>query len=187
MYALSRDSVQSLLEQYPACVVDYCLVACGGEYRGEESHREALGIALRSVSETDSEGEIEYRCEVGSAKCRRVAAAEFLGFPEHPWKKETRYKGGSVATWNDFKTAAGSLPYWYAFVAPPHGSCPIEAFRKVNAVLFPKGTEGLVVLEWSTDWSDYFDDGREWWGTACYSAYDPGLDRIAVIMASSTD
>ena len=80
------------------------------------------------------------------------------------------------------------IPYWYAFWEPPHpsGYGP-EEFRRVNSVLFPKGTEELEVYEWTTDWSNYFEDGREWWGTACWSVYDPQMNRIAVIMAECTD
>ncbi|MBR1842280.1 MAG: hypothetical protein IJ788_03280, partial [Oscillospiraceae bacterium] len=49
------------------------------------------------------------------------------------------------------------------------------------------GTDGLEVFEWTTDWSDYFDEGHEWWGALCFTVYDKTLDRFAVIMASATD
>ncbi|MCR5687615.1 MAG: hypothetical protein K6G58_06300 [Lachnospiraceae bacterium] len=80
------------------------------------------------------------------------------------------------------------IPYWYAFWEPPHtsGYGP-DDFRKVNAVLFPEGTDELEVFEWTTDWSDYFDDGHEWWGTACWSVYDMRMKRYIVIMAEATD
>ncbi|MBP5293222.1 MAG: hypothetical protein J6023_03735 [Clostridia bacterium] len=57
----------------------------------------------------------------------------------------------------------------------------------MNRALFPKGTSGLEVYEWTTDWSDYFDDGHEWWGAVCYTVYDKLLERFVVIMASATD
>ena len=43
------------------------------------------------------------------------------------------------------------------------------------------------MYEWTTDWSDYFDEGREWWGTLCLTVYDKTLGRFAVILASATD
>ena len=60
-------------------------------------------------------------------------------------------------------------------------------FDRVNAALFPNGTNELEVYEWTTDWSDYFDEGHEWWGALCFTVYDKTLDRFAVIMASATD
>lgn len=57
----------------------------------------------------------------------------------------------------------------------------------MNAALFPNGTDQLEVYEWTTDWSDYFDEGHEWWGTLCLTVYDKSLDRFVVIMASATD
>ena len=50
-----------------------------------------------------------------------------------------------------------------------------------------EAAEKLIAYSWSTDWSDYFDDGHEWWGASCWSVYDPDRDRIAVISASNTD
>jgi len=58
---------------------------------------------------------------------------------------------------------------------------------KRNEALFPKGKEGLEVYEWTTDWTEYFDEGHEWWGTLCLTVYDKLLDRMVVIMASATD
>lgn len=78
--------------------------------------------------------------------------------------------------------------YWYAFLETPHtsGYGP-EDFQKINNALFPEGTDELEVYEWTTDWSNYFDDGREWWETACWSVYDRKMNRYVVIMASTTD
>ena len=80
------------------------------------------------------------------------------------------------------------IPYWYAFWETVHtsGYGP-DDFRKVNSVLFPKGTDELEIYEWTTDWSSYFDDGHEWWGTACWSVYDKRMNRYVVIMALDTD
>lgn len=86
------------------------------------------------------------------------------------------------------------------FWKSPHGTGPVledgklvrkaygpEDFELVNRTLFPEGTDMLEVYDWTTDWSNYFDAGREWWGTMCYSIYDQKTNRYAVIMASSTD
>ena len=82
----------------------------------------------------------------------------------------------------------GPMNYRKAMLYPPHGcSAGDLGFDRINRALFPKGTGGLEVCGWSTDWSDWFDDGREWWGTLCLTVYDKNLDRFVVIAASATD
>ena len=49
------------------------------------------------------------------------------------------------------------------------------------------GTDALDIYEWSTDWSDYFDDGHEWYGACCWSVYDKSMDRFVVMLVSATD
>ena len=79
-------------------------------------------------------------------------------------------------------------PYWYLFLKPPHGSTyDIDDFNYINNILFPKGYDNLEIYNWSTDWSNYFDDGLEWWGAMCVSIYDKSLNRFVVIGASATD
>lgn len=63
----------------------------------------------------------------------------------------------------------------------------IDDFNHLNDLLFQKGKDNLEIYEWSTDWSDYFDDGNEWWGSRCISIYDKLCDRFVIIMLSVTD
>ncbi len=44
-----------------------------------------------------------------------------------------------------------------------------------------------VVHRWSTEWTNYFDAGREWWGTFCWTIQRPADRVIVVLLASSTD
>ncbi len=82
----------------------------------------------------------------------------------------------------------GELNYRRAFLCPPQESRYTgKDFARVNAALFPQGTDGLEVYVWTTDWSDYFDEGHEWWGALCLTVYDSSMGRFAVIMASATD
>jgi hypothetical protein len=48
-------------------------------------------------------------------------------------------------------------------------------------------TDHLVIHKWSDDWSNYFDDGKEWWGAFCWSVLDKKKNRITVLAASTTD
>lgn len=43
------------------------------------------------------------------------------------------------------------------------------------------------ILDWSTEWTNFFDAGREWWGTFCWTVLRPTERVVVVLMASSTD
>ncbi len=79
-------------------------------------------------------------------------------------------------------------PYWNLFLVPPHKTnYKIEDFIKINNILFPKGKNNLEIYDWNVEWSNYFDDGLEWWSAAAISIYDKSLNRYIIILASSTD
>lgn len=81
-----------------------------------------------------------------------------------------------------------TVPYWYAIMEPVFGKRnKPEDFKKVNEALFPNGTDALDIYEWTTDWSDYFDAGHEWYGSCCWSLYDRSLNRYVVMLVSATD
>ena len=74
------------------------------------------------------------------------------------------------------------------FLNPPYGcNYSIKDFKYINDILFPKGYNKLEIFEWSSDWSNYFNDGLEWWGAKCISIYDNNMNRFVVIGASATD
>ena len=183
MYELTNDVFYEVLARYPVLCVDYCLLANGEPRPGEETHRKALAFAMEKLR-------AQYGCtyDLRKAKARPMDAAALLALPEKPWREKLVVKGELVGEALHVVTDGGEIPYWNAFLEPPCG-CPYgpEDFRALNAALFPGGPETLEVLSWTTDWSDYFDDGHEWWGAACWSVYDRALDRFAVILASATD
>ena len=152
------DPFYKLLEQYPDCVVDYCIVTL--PYAGAASHRQALQRACRKLFAD------EWAYDVGRAVGKPVETAAV--FTSH-YPKD-------------------GLNYRKAFLYPPY-ACGYSGtdFVKVNAALFPEGTDELEVYEWTTDWSDYFDEGHEWWGTLCLTVYDRHTERFAVLFASATD
>ena len=161
---IERDPALTLLAMYPDLVVEYGLVQSRAPYCGYESHGKALACA-----------------------CRRL----FDDQEDDPWRYDLGRARGSMTTAAAFFTAEGqigALTYRTAFLSPPYPHGYTEAdYDNVNAVLFPNGTAELSVCEWTTDWSDYFDDGHEWWGALCATVYDKSLDRFVVIMASATD
>ena len=164
-YVIESDPFLDLIEEYPDSVVDFCLVANEEFGRGRNAHWFALLWAVRRLFVEDDDEAI-WHFDVAKAEGRPVdAAALFAPIDEN-----------------------GALNYRRAFLRPPYPVNYTDAdFDRVNAALFPKGTDGLEVYEWTTDWSDYFDEGHEWWGTLCLTVYDRALDRFAVILASATD
>ena len=165
------DEFYRLIAEYPDVVCDYCLVNAENQYaktngtfpyHGVDSHRLALECAARELV---SDG-TEWSYDIKSANCRKLSnKALFAPTGSDNW-----------------------LNYRKAFLCPPYeNSYTDDDFERVNAVLFPGGAEGLEVYRWTTDWSEYFDEGHEWWGTLCLTVYDKTLDRFVVIMASATD
>ena len=158
------DPYFAVLADYPRSVIDYSILPADPKrIQGSEEHRRALDWASRKL---DTDEEYPLLFDVRRAKGRRIGIEE-LFTAERP---EDR------------------LTYRKAFREPPHLTDYSDAdFDRVNAALFPKGTEGLEIYEWTTDWSSYFDDGHEWWGALCLTVFDRALGRFAVIMASATD
>lgn len=153
-----QDPFAALIAQYPDLAVDYGLVQAEG---GSDyaAHRRALKTAFARLNGG-------WSGDPDRAVGERVPAEGLFS---------SRY-------------TPGRLNYREAFLYPPHGNGYTgQDFVRVNATLFPKGTAGLEVYAWTTDWSDYFDDGHEWWGALCLTVYDKAMNRFAVLLASATD
>lgn len=158
----TEDSFYEVIARYPDAVVDYAIVGAEGPYSEAESHWNAL---LKGASRIFG-NQWELSFDIGKISSRKITPDTLFA----PADKK------------------GGLNYRKAFLQPPHGNSYTDKdFDTVNTALFPNGTEGLEIFEWSTEWSDYFDDGHEWWGTLCITVYDKSLERFAVIMASATD
>ena len=201
MRELTDAQFYELIQKYDRCVIDYCLIGDDTPYQGYRSHKDAVLFAMLKVieryideqlrSEISYSGEVRdepfpWSLDMGKARARRIDAAELLRVPVILRTDRVGQRFYDCG-WPDF-LKDGKIPYWYAFWEAPHttGYGPDE-FRKVNSVLFPDGTDELEVFEWTTDWSNYFEDGYEWWGAACWSVYDKRMNRYTVILASATD
>ena len=172
-------------------------------YDGLMSHREALEVVFDELEKRDLEDQRKAREMLGDRIADQI----------HPWiydidKAQSKHLDTQVffycpnivktdyygnvwydAEWEPNDDDCGTtVPYWYAVLEPVHGrrNKP-EDFKKVNEVLFPKGTDALDIYEWTTDWSDYFDAGHEWYGACCWSIYDKAMNRYVVMLVSATD
>ncbi|MFD2568722.1 hypothetical protein [Pseudotenacibaculum haliotis] len=79
------------------------------------------------------------------------------------------------------------------FLEPPHGTevgkNKLEIgnyFLSTCDFLFSNLNE-LTIYKWSVDCSNYFDAGKEWWGSQFWTVYNPTKDYYIGIAASATD
>ncbi|MBS7263215.1 MAG: hypothetical protein KIG36_06380 [Eubacteriales bacterium] len=143
------DPAYGVINEYPDIVVEYCIVKNEHIASGRNAHWYALMWASRELFFDGGEQIWSYGC--GDAEGKRITADAFFAAANE--KRGSNYRG--------------------AFLYPPHGGwLKNRDFDRVNAALFPNGTEGLEVYEWTTDWSEFFDDGHEWWGALCFTVYD---------------
>lgn len=47
--------------------------------------------------------------------------------------------------------------------------------------------EDFIIYSWSDDWSNFFDAGKEWWGTFYWTVYNKKNTSIIILGASATD
>ena len=162
---IEDDPVYFLIAEYPDSVIDWCLVENEHIATGYNAHCFALLSACRKLF-IDWKNEAIWHFDIGKSDAVQISADELFA----PVDKNNK------------------LNYRRAFLFPPYENGYSDAdFDKINAALFPNGKEELEVFEWTTDWSEYFDEGHEWWGTLCMTVYDKSLDRFVVILASATD
>ena len=190
MKRIDNDAFYEFIKQYDpdseyhlVGAVDYHLLCGDNPYEGIKSHREALRQVFDWLDRMDS---LIY--DIDKAQPSPLDPQEFFYCPNIV---KTDYYGNVFydAEWKpDDENIGTTVPYWYALMEPVYGrrNRP-EDFKKVNEVLFPNGTDKLDIYEWTTDWSDFFDDGHEWYGACCWSIYDKTLNRYVVMLVSATD
>ena len=210
MYIIKNDAFYDFIRPYDSdaeyhCAgeVNYYLLKDNKPYEGPGSHREALTVVFDRLAEESIEDIKDIRERRGDdiadqlsplmydfdkAQPTALKADDFLYCPNIV---KIDYYGNAFydAEWEPNDENCGTtVPYWYAVMEPVHGKRnKPEDFQKVNGALFPKGTDMLDIYEWTTDWSDFFDAGHEWYGACCWSIYDKSMNRYVVMLVSATD
>jgi hypothetical protein len=94
---------------------------------------------------------------------------------------------------------AWSIPnvdgYKTAFFHPPYGLYGLkdsptdqtDLFASINTYVLGADPERAEIFSWSTDWSNYFEAGHEWWGAFYWTINPADSQRMVVVAASSTD
>ena len=210
MQRIDNDAFYEFIKQYDpnseyhlVGEVDYHLLSDDKPYDGMASHREALRIVFDWLVKQDLENKENARAMFGDDYADRLRPLVYdidkaqpspldpQVFFYCPNIVKTDYYGNAFydAEWKPNDENCGTtVPYWYAILEPVQGrrNTP-EDFKKVNEVLFPNGTDTLDIYEWTTDWSDFFDAGHEWYGSCCWSVYDKTRSRYVVMLVSATD
>lgn len=205
------DGQQKVLERYRAAggVAQFVFLQCGKDEDPEEvgTHRRAVMMGMRKLQPWASPVGIENSVPTDLAP-QRISWQEFLG-TRYDYERQGLIVRGKGEFLNEFffysdpACLEKMIPddavdcgmgagFAYAFSDPPYGMNILP--REGLGTLFDQflevvlqGTANLVIYQWPTDWSDYFADGREWWGTFLWTLSRPGDRDLIVIAASATD
>lgn len=188
MIELKDHKVYELLKnRYNECLIDYVILYDDVQYSGEESHKKAVIEAFKILNTRErignrynKNGELQYYIIPEKMLSKQIDADEFFSLPEDSYYY-------SKLSGNRCHSIPSETPYWYAFLETPYeNNYLVKDFENINNILFPF-TDTLEIYRWNDDFSDYFDDGKEWWGTGCWSVYDKTTQIYTIIAVSLTD
>ncbi len=122
------------------------------------------------------------RWDLATLSGKPVSFGEFWGVDDVKPRATSKY-ASSLPEVNGYKSA---------FFLPPYGlRGSIEAqsalFAAINLEVFGSDMAQSEIFAWSTNWSNYFDAGHEWWGAFYWTVLPAGSNRMVTIGASSTD
>lgn len=182
-------------------------IVMNGIEREQSMHLEKLWTENRITQENRDRA--QFRFDLARSEPKPVTVEEFLGSHFDVPSRKLISRGVHKSNLNRYflagceeSKAFERFPkhggefvcdgYAACFAEPPHGlgirgSQLEEWFERINEGLFGGLSNELAIVSWGNDWSNYFDDGKEWWGAYFWSIYNPSIRRLAVIGASTTD
>ena len=185
MTEMKNDPFYEMISNnYVDLCVDYVILSYGGKYNGEITHKAAVIEMINILNKRQAE---KYpHCdtlyvEEDIMQCRKTDIDLFFSEYEEEWEE--------LSPQCKCKEIPKEISYWYAFSDPPYGNdYNLDDFHKINNILFPaQFRNDLEIYRWNDDFSNYFDAGKEWWGTGLWSIYDKWMHRFVIIGASTTD
>ena len=186
-----------LLREFGACggVLDYVFLRCRATGRPEELHR---SVAVAGMAAIDRRLEryaishataqypinIFYRATWDAARLvgEQVPFEMFWGNDDAA-AKPTGRNSWSIPNVDGYKTAFFQPPYPLRGTEQEHE----QLFAHIGFLLFGPDPRACEIFSWGTDWSNYFDAGKEWWGAFFWTLRQPEADVFTVIGASTTD
>lgn len=181
MIELKEHKAYELLRnKYEEIYLDYVILSVEKENEGFETHKKAVIEAFQIFNTRKAQYNCPVTIETKKMNASLSSIEELLQLPDDDYY-DYRPEGNRCFTIPD------PLPYWYAFLEPPYGVSYLTSdFISFNNTLFPN-KDDTEVYRWNDDFSNYFDDGKEWWGTGLWSVYDKKTEIIVIIGASLTD
>lgn len=173
-----------LAEKYDELLLDYVLLSFDEDYCGVQSHQNAVIEAISILNTRRRVGNSfehpQFYVNKEKMHCNRYKIEHFFCDGNSSWVQSGDKK---------FRETPSHMTYWWAFFEPPYGvPYTKQDFHKINYSLFPiQFRNDLEIYSWNDDFTNYFDDGKEWWGTALWSVYDKWMKRFVIIGASLTD
>ena len=189
--------IAPLLTRYRALggVLDYVFLEIAQERAAESLDLEAAvrGMAViddrlaqwasrHATARLPVEKFFRVRWDESKMSGQRVDLATFWGTDDVEPKV---WPGGtqSIPTVDGYKTA---------FFHPPYGlhgekAEKAELFAAINRFVLGHDPQRAEIFSWSTDWSNYFEAGHEWWGAYYWTIRPEGAPYMVVVAASSTD
>ncbi|MDH1262373.1 hypothetical protein [Pseudomonas sp. GD03944] len=188
MQSQRLDELRTRLEE-AGCVFDFVVTTLDPTATpGEEEHRRALQILFEIIEERARLGRLEL-----IAQDSRFAKQRWPDLtPDFAQARPTTLNHIEL---HELVSEDGLL--CRNFRNPPYGTqLQVADFREWLQMLRLYPDEELQVLDWVGDayeepqrsaWSDYFDDGKEWWGIWCLTLYNPRRRTLSALAASATD
>lgn len=183
-----NNEIKNLLNTYSLSggAIDYVPIPIT-EYRTETSHKEAVIFASELISRSyKNEGAVHLHFSMTNnlekLSSQPISLRDFWGTDD-------------VIPVQILENA-WSLPktdgYKPAFYHPPHGMSLQQdekdnLFQSINSILFGSSSKDCSIFEWTTNWSNYFDAGNEWWGSFLWSVYSNETKILTVLAVSATD
>ena len=170
----SDSELADLLQRFEqqGGVLDYVSFEDDGESPGEQAHRAAAIAGIEAIDRRLEQWAIRHasdeypiekffrlRWEEAKLKGQRVSLSAFWGTDDVVPKP--------------FGDRSWLLPekdgYKTVFFHPPYGLRGTShenelLFAGINRIVLGDKPEFVEIFSWSTDWSNYFDAGHDWWG-----------------------
>lgn len=182
-----EPELAALLAKYDESggVLDYVFLESETEGSPELLHRAAALAGMAAIDRRMEQWAIRHASE-------ELPIEKFF----RVWWDETKLAGElvpfSVFWGTDDVEVLEVDGYKTAFFHPPYslrGSMRENAewFAGINRHIFGDDPQRAEIFSWSTDWSNYFEAGHEWWGAFFWTIRWAGSNRFVVIGASTTD
>lgn len=171
------------------CVIKYYIFDWNGNNSPSEAiHRLSIVKSFIEISNEENEhrhkflergyeyiGDVNYSQNYSDMTATKISYNELLNDP------------------NDGNSEYYTKGYRSAFLKPPHD---LLLHKKINqSEFFIDATNKIIgmeyeielILKWNTDWTDYFDDGKECWGAHLWTIYNKEKSRLIVATAVAID